>query len=154
MEVEERQAMSAIAQKHLADIAAQAAKAREKVQWPSPGIGAFGGATSSPESASSPVQSVLISEGVAQGLLVHKVEPVYPPLARQARIQGTVVLQCLIGTDGTIQELHLQSGHPMLVSAAMDAVKLWQYMPYSLYGHLVEVQTTINVNFVLEGAAK
>lgn len=75
--------------------------------------------------------------------------PVYPPLARQARIQGTVVLRAIIAKDGSVENLELVSGHPMLVNAAMDAVMQWQYKPYVLNGAAVEVQTTINVNFSL-----
>lgn len=96
-------------------------------------------------------QRVRVSQGVSQGLLVHKVQPQYPPLARQARIQGTVVLQALIGKDGNIQNLHVVSGHPMLTNAALEAVKEWKYKPYYLNGEPVEVETTINVNFTLSG---
>ncbi len=96
-------------------------------------------------------QRVRVSQGVSQGLLIHKVQPAYPALARQARIQGTVVLQALIGKDGAIQNLHVVSGHPMLTGAALDAVKQWRYKPYYLNGEPVEVETTINVNFTLGG---
>ncbi len=96
-------------------------------------------------------QRVRVSQGVSQGLLIHKVQPSYPALARQARIQGTVVLQALIGKDGAIQNLHVVSGHPMLTGAALDAVKQWRYKPYYLNGEPVEVETTINVNFTLGG---
>src|SRR5208283_3732702 len=96
-------------------------------------------------------QRVLVSQGVSQGLLIHKVQPTYPPLARQARVQGTVVLQALIGKDGTIQNLHVVSGHPMLTSSALEAVKQWRYKPYYLNNEPVEVETTINVNFTLAG---
>jgi protein TonB len=96
-------------------------------------------------------QRVRVSQGVSQGLLVHKVQPQYPPLARQARIQGVVVLQALIGKDGNIQNLHVVSGHPMLTNAALEAVKEWRYKPYYLNGEPVEVETTINVNFTLSG---
>ncbi len=96
-------------------------------------------------------QRVRVSQGVSQGLLVHKVQPSYPPLARQARIQGVVVLQALIGKDGSIQNLHVVSGHPMLTNSALDAVKEWRYKPYYLNGEPVEVETTINVNFTLSG---
>ena len=95
------------------------------------------------------VQKVRVSSGVAQGLLVHQVTPQYPPLARQARIQGTVVLQAVIGKDGTVQNLHVLSGHPMLTQAAVDAVRQWRYKPYYLNGEPVEVDTQINVNFTL-----
>ena len=82
--------------------------------------------------------------------LVQRVQPVYPPLARQARVQGVVVLKALIAKDGTVQTLELESGHPMLVNAAMDAVKKWRYKPYVVNGVPVEVQTSINVNFQFE----
>jgi protein TonB len=96
-------------------------------------------------------QRVRVSQGVSQGLLIHKVQPVYPALARQGRFQGTVVLQALIGKDGAIQNLHVVSGHPMLQGAAMDAVKQWRYKPYYLNGEPVEVETTVNVIFSLTG---
>jgi len=96
-------------------------------------------------------QRVRVSQGVSQGLLIHKVQPTYPPLARQAHIQGTVVLQALIGKDGSIQNLHVVSGHPMLTNSALEAVKEWKYKPYYLNGEPVEVETTINVNFTLSG---
>jgi len=96
-------------------------------------------------------QRVRVSQGVSQGLLIHKVLPQYPPLARQARIQGVVVLEALIGKDGSIQNLHVVSGHPMLTNAALDAVKQWRYKPYYLNGEPVEVETSINVNFTLGG---
>jgi periplasmic protein TonB len=94
---------------------------------------------------------VRVSQGVSQGLLMKKVTPQYPPLAKQARIQGVVVLQALIGKDGSIQNLHVVSGHPMLTNAALEAVKEWKYKPYYLNGEPVEVETTINVNFSLSG---
>jgi protein TonB len=96
-------------------------------------------------------QRVRVSAGVQQGLLIHKVTPNYPPLAKQARIQGTVILQALIGKDGSIQNLHVVSGHPMLTGSALDAVKQWRYKPYFLNGEPVEVETTVNVNFSLSG---
>lgn|SRR5512146_599816 len=94
---------------------------------------------------------VRVSAGVTEGLLIHKVQPTYPPLARSARIQGQVVLQAVIGKDGTIQGLHAVSGHPMLTPAAIDAVKQWRYKPYFLNGEPVEVDTQITVNFTLAG---
>ena len=92
---------------------------------------------------------VRVSSGVAQGLLVHQVKPAYPPLAMQARIQGTVVLQAVIAKDGTVQDLRVVSGHPLLIPAALDAVRLWRYKPYLLNDQPVEVDTQINVNFTL-----
>jgi protein TonB len=96
-------------------------------------------------------QRVRVSQGVSQGLLVKKVQPTYPPLARQARIQGTVVLQAEISKDGTIENLRLISGHPMLAPAAIEAVKQWRYRPYMLNGEPVAVETTVMVNFTLSG---
>src|ERR1700730_14035454 len=96
-------------------------------------------------------QRVRVSQGVTQGLLVRKIQPNYPPLARQARIQGSVLLQAEISKDGTIENLHLISGHPMLAPAAIEAVKQWKYKPYILNGEPVEVETQITVNFTLSG---
>jgi periplasmic protein TonB len=96
-------------------------------------------------------QRVRVSQGVSTGLLVRKVNPNYPPLARQARIQGQVVLQAEISKDGSIQNLRLISGHPMLAPAAIEAVKQWKYKPYLLNGEPVEVETTVQVNFTLSG---
>jgi protein TonB len=96
-------------------------------------------------------QRVRVSQGVTQGLLIRKVQPNYPPLARQARIQGSVLLQAEISKDGSIENLHLLSGHPMLAPAAIEAVKQWKYKPYILNGEPVEVETQITVNFTLSG---
>ena len=96
-------------------------------------------------------QRVRVSSGVQAGLLVRKVPPAYPPLARQARIQGTVLLQAQISKDGSIENLQLISGHPMLAPAAIEAVKQWKYKPYLLNGEPVEVETQIQVNFTLAG---
>ncbi len=95
---------------------------------------------------------VRVSGGVTEGMLVHRVQPNYPPLARQARIYGSVVLQAVISKTGTIENLHLVSGHPMLTQAAMDAVKQWRYRPYILNGEPVEVETQVTVNFTLTGS--
>src|SRR5262252_3169613 len=97
-------------------------------------------------------QRVRVSSGVQSGLLVRKVPPTYPPLARQARIQGTVVLQAQISKNGDIENLQLVSGHPMLAPAAIEAVKQWKYKPYLLNGEPVEVETTVQVNFTLAGS--
>jgi protein TonB len=96
-------------------------------------------------------QRVRVSQGVSAGLLVRKVNPNYPPLARQARIQGQVVLRAVISKDGSIENLSLVSGHPMLAPAAIDAVKQWRYKPYLLNGEPVEVDTEVLVNFTLAG---
>jgi periplasmic protein TonB len=96
-------------------------------------------------------QRVRVSAGVTAGLLVKRVQPAYPPLARQARIQGTVVLQAQISKTGDIENLQLISGHPMLAPAAIEAVKQWKYRPYLLNGEPVEVETQVQVNFTLAG---
>src|ERR1700693_3290985 len=96
-------------------------------------------------------QRVRVSLGVSQGLLIKKVQPAYPPLARQARIQGTVLLQAEISKDGAIETLRLISGHPMLAPAAIEAVKQWRYKPYMLNGEPVAVETQVQVNFTLSG---
>ena len=94
---------------------------------------------------------IRVSQGVTQGLKIRDVKPSYPPLARQARIQGSVLLQAVISKDGSIQGLRVISGHPMLIPAAIDAVKQWKYKPYILNGEPVEVDTQITVNFTLGG---
>jgi periplasmic protein TonB len=93
------------------------------------------------------VQRVRVSQGVIQGLLIYRVEPPYPPLAKQARIQGTVVLTALIDKGGNVQHLQVVSGHPLLAPAAIEAVKQWRYKPFLLNGQPVEVETTVTVNF-------
>ncbi len=97
-------------------------------------------------------QRVRISQGVTKGMVVHQVQPAYPPIARAARIQGDVILKAVISKDGEIQDLQLVSGHPMLVPAAIDAVRQWRYRPYLLNGQPVEVETTITVIFSLLGS--
>ncbi len=94
-------------------------------------------------------QRIRISQGVTAGMLLHRVEPPYPVLAKAARIQGTVVLTAIIDKEGNIRDLRLASGHPMLVPAAIEAVRQWRYRPYLLSGQPVEVETTITVNFEL-----
>lgn len=94
---------------------------------------------------------VRVSSGVVSGLLLRKVNPTYPPLARQARIQGVVILQAQISKTGDIENLQLISGHPMLAPAAIEAVKQWKYKPYLLNGEPVEVDTQVQVNFTLAG---
>ncbi len=92
---------------------------------------------------------VRISGGVTKGMLIQRLEPTYPTLARAARVQGDVVLSAIIDTNGQITNLQLVSGHPMLVPAALAAVKQWRYKPYLLNGQPVEVETTITVIFTL-----
>jgi protein TonB len=94
-------------------------------------------------------QPIRIGGNVQAANLIRKVQPVYPPLAKQARIQGTVRFTAIIGKDGTIQNLQLVTGHPLLVEAARSAVSQWQYKPTLLNGEPVEVVTQIDVNFTL-----
>jgi protein TonB len=91
------------------------------------------------------------TSSMLQGSLIHSVQPVYPPLARTARIQGAVVLSAIIAKDGTIKDLRTLSGHPMLVPAAVNAVSQWRYRPYVLNNEVIEVETRITVNFTLAG---
>ena len=92
---------------------------------------------------------VSLSAEIAQSLLVTKIVPTYPPLAREARVQGEVVLDVAISKEGTIEGLRTLTGHPMLIPAAIDAVKRWRYKPYLLNGKPVPVQTQVTVNFSL-----
>jgi protein TonB len=88
---------------------------------------------------------------ILEGNLIRRVQPVYPPLARTARIQGPVVLFAVISKAGTINNLHAVSGHPLLVPAAIEAVSQWRYRPYILNNEPIEVETQITVNFLLSG---
>jgi protein TonB len=93
---------------------------------------------------------VRVSASVTQGLLLSKVQPEYPQMAKVARVQGLVVMHAVIGTDGNIQTLDvIDSPSPLLNQAALDAVKQWKYKPYLLNGNPVEVDTQITVNFSL-----
>jgi len=79
------------------------------------------------------------------GYLIHRVQPDYPALAKQMRVQGPVALAAVISKDGAIERLHALSGHPMLIPSAMNAVKQWRYRPYILNGDPIEVDTEITV---------
>ncbi len=101
------------------------------------------------EEKAATVQRIKIGGSVQQAKLIRQPKPIYPPLAKQARISGTVHLSAIIAKDGTIQKLEVLGGHPLLVPAALEAVKQWVYQPTLLNGEPVEVQTTIDVNFTL-----
>lgn len=88
---------------------------------------------------------------IMEGSLIYKVQPSYPALAKATRVQGQVVLRAVISRTGTIESLQVVSGHPLLVRAAIDAVRQWRYRPYVLNGDPVEVETEVTVNFVLSG---
>jgi TonB family protein len=96
-----------------------------------------------------PPGATVIASNVEASNLINAVKPVYPPLAKMARQQGSVKFQATIGKDGATEDLLLISGPPLLVRAAMDAVKQWTYKPMVLNGAPVEVVTTIDVNFSL-----
>jgi protein TonB len=104
-----------------------------------------------PQVKAAPPKKVNISGGVAQGMLLNKTQPTYPPIAKAARVSGTVVLRATISKSGTIENLQVVSGPAMLQSAATDAVRSWRYRPYLLNGDPVEVETTVNVVFTLGG---
>ena len=86
---------------------------------------------------------------VESARLIFQPKPEYPQLAKMARIQGTVRIEGVIGTDGTIQSLKVISGHPLLIKAATDAVRQWRYQPTLFNGEPVEVVTEIDLNFAL-----
>lgn len=96
-----------------------------------------------------PNKPIRVSSGVQEAMLLRRVVPVYPVLARQARISGTVQLMSVIAKDGTVQKLQVVSGHPLLVQAALDAVRQWVYRPTLLSGQPVEVICPIAVTFTL-----
>ena len=85
-----------------------------------------------------------------QGNLIHRVEPVYPPIAKLTGVQGTVLIKALISTDGRIDQAQVVSGSPLLSPAALEAIRQWRYRPYFLNGGPIEVETEITVNFVLQ----
>jgi len=98
-----------------------------------------------------PTGPARISSGVMQGQILQKTQPVYPPIAKAAHMQGTVTLHAIISKTGTIEKLEAISGPEMLKGAALDAVKSWRYKPYLLNGEPTEVDTTVIVNFNLNG---
>lgn len=111
--------------------------------------GVIGGGKAAPPPPKVVPKRVMVGGNVQAARLVNKVQPLYPPLARQTRISGTVKLHAIIGKDGTVQQLVMVSGHPLLVQAALDAVKQWRYQPTLLNGEPVEVDTEIDVIFSL-----
>jgi periplasmic protein TonB len=94
---------------------------------------------------------ISVSSGVSQGLLLAPIRPVYPTIAKAAHVEGTVVVEAVISRTGTVESLHVLSGPVMLQSAAIDAIRAARYQPYRLNGAPIEVQTTITVNFRMEG---
>jgi protein TonB len=94
-------------------------------------------------------QRIRVGGNVQAAKIIRQPKPIYPPLAKQARISGVVRFNAIIGKDGTIQNLQLVTGHPLLVQSAQEAVKQWVYQPTLLNGEPVEVVTQIDVNFTL-----
>jgi protein TonB len=95
------------------------------------------------------LQRLSISQGVSQGLLVKKVDPIYPPTAMHMHIEGSVQLSATISKTGDITDIKILSGDQQLTRAAADAVKRWKYKPYLLNGEPVEIQTQVTINFRL-----
>jgi len=108
--------------------------------------GVIGGMPAQPKPTASRIK---VGGNVTAARLQHTVSPVYPALARQPPMSGTVRLHAIIAKDGTVQQLEVLSGHPLLVQSALDAVRQWRYQPTLLNGEPVEVDTTVDVIFSL-----
>jgi protein TonB len=111
--------------------------------------GVIGGAGGAPPPPKPNVSRIRVGGAVQNAKLVNRVQPIYPPLARQTRISGTVKLHAIIGKNGNVDQLQVVSGHPLLVQAALDAVRQWRYQPTLLNGEPVDVDTEIDVIFSL-----
>lgn len=116
-----------------------------------PGQGMVAGPVAPPPPKPTAPTRVKQGGNVTAASIINQTRPLYPPLARQARIQGSVVLHAIIDKDGRVAQLEVISGHPLLVQAALDAVKQWRYKPTTLNGDPVEVDTTITVTFTMGG---
>ena len=115
-----------------------------------PGQGMVSAVAPPPPKPTAP-QRVKQGGNVTAALILNQTRPLYPALARQARIQGNVVLHAIIDKEGKVAQLEVISGHPLLVQSALDAVKQWRYKPTQLNGDPVEVDTTITVTFTMGG---
>jgi protein TonB len=113
--------------------------------------GIIGGAGSGPPPPPRPKTPLRVGGNVMMASLVRQPLPIYPQIAKTAHISGTVILHAIIGTDGTVQDLQYISGPPLLMRAAMDAVKQWRYKPTMLNGEPTAVDTTVSVVFTLGG---
>jgi len=115
--------------------------------------GVMGGIGTGPPviARAAPKGPVRVSSGTMAGALISQPQPVYPPIAKAAHVQGMVILHAIISKQGTIENLNVVTGNPMLVGAAKDAVSRWRYKPYLLNGEPTEVDTTITVNFTFTG---
>ena len=112
---------------------------------PPAGAGWAGGARDL--AAAAPGQRIQVEGSVQQAMLVSQTQPVYPPMAKQAGIAGTVTMGVLIGKDGTVENIQVLKGPAALAAAAMQAVQQWKYKPTLLNGDPVEVLTSVNVTF-------
>jgi protein TonB len=92
-------------------------------------------------------EPVAVSEDAARALLLHTVDPVYPPEALAQKLHGAVVLQAQVGRDGSVEDLKIVRGNFVLCRAAIAAVKQWRFQPYTLNGHAAATQTVITINF-------
>jgi periplasmic protein TonB len=109
------------------------------------------GPAAPPPSPANTAKRIRLGGNVQSAKLLAQPQPAYPALAIQARVQGTVILHAIINRQGEVSELQVISGHPLLVQAALDAVRRWRYQPTELNGDPVEVDTTITVSFLLGG---
>jgi periplasmic protein TonB len=114
-------------------------------------IGGTGGGPPPPPPPKEALKRIRIGGNVQAAKMERQVQPTYPQIAKSAHIQGTVILHAIIAKDGSVQELTYVSGPPLLMRAAMDAVRQWRYQPTLLNGDPVEVDTTISVIFTLGG---
>jgi len=101
------------------------------------------------QDSSSPQKPIRVSGAVMAGQIISKVNPEYPPEAKEQGLSGAVVLHAIIGTDGAVKDLEVISGAKELQNSALDAVRQWVYKPYLLNGNPVEVDTTITVTYSL-----
>jgi TonB family protein len=118
--------------------------------------GVMGGIATAPSlvvAAPNPLGPVRIPSGMVAGMIISRTDPIYPPVAKAAHVQGAVVLHAILSKVGSIENLQVISGPPMLRGSAMDAVKDWKYRPYIINGAPVEVDTTITVNFTIGDSA-
>lgn len=96
-----------------------------------------------------PTRPIRRSESLEAALLIHRIDPIYPVLAVQIRLEGTVQLHAIIGRDGEVRSLEVLSGHPLFLQSALDAVRQWRYRPSLLNGEAVEVETSITVIYTM-----
>jgi protein TonB len=102
-----------------------------------------------PPSPEKPTRPVKVSQGVMAASILHQVQPAYTPVERTMRLSGEVLLHAIIGKDGTVRELQVVSGNPLLAQTAIAAVRQWRYRPTLLNGEAVDVDTIVSVKFIL-----